>query len=148
MTSGSKGFHVVVPLAPTVDFEGAGHFALAAAVLLSHRHPKQLTTEFLKKERKGRVFIDWLRNGFGATGVCPYSLRPRPGAPIALPIGWGELDTTQPDGFRLRDSSNRLDAPDPWKSTKPQDLRPALEAAGTALTDHDLELPAFDRFGR
>ncbi|HKX74612.1 MAG TPA: non-homologous end-joining DNA ligase, partial [Acidimicrobiia bacterium] len=101
MTSGSKGYHVVVPLRPTIDFDQLGRFALAVALLLSLRHPKRLTIEFLKKERKGRVFIDWLRNGFGATGVSPFSLRPQPGAPIAMPIAWGELARTDPDRHRL-----------------------------------------------
>ena len=74
-----------------------------SAHLLSLRYPDRLTIEFLKKERKGRVFVDWMRNGFGATGACPYSLRPREGAPIAMPIAWDELETTEPSQFRLRE---------------------------------------------
>lgn len=148
MTSGSKGFHVVAPLAPTVSFEDIGRFAQIVAVLLSQLHPERLTVEFLKKDRKGRVFIDWLRNGFGATGVAPYSLRPRPGAPLATPISWEELEEVKPDGFRLRGAADRLAAPDPWSGARPQDLTDPLAAAEQALVGHGLELPAFDRFGR
>ena len=68
MTSGSKGFHVVTPLAATVSFEDIGRFSQTLAVMLAQAHAEQLTVEFLKKERKGRVFIDWMRNHFGSDG--------------------------------------------------------------------------------
>lgn len=147
MTSGSKGFHVVVHLKPTINFDLLARFAQACAVLLSHLHPDRLTVEFLKKERRGRVFIDWLRNGFGATGVSPYSLRPRPGAPIAMPITWDELPKTQPNQFRLRDAEDRL-AADPWERAAPVDLTDALSAVDSLLAEREIDLPQFDRFGR
>ena len=147
MTTGSKGFHVVVPLAPTISFDSLGRFALATAHMLSSRHPDRLTIEFLKKERKGRVFVDWLRNGFGATGVCPYSLRPRDGAPIAMPIAWKELDTTEPSQFRLRDDLDRLQT-DPWHEATPFDLTEAVAAVDRLIEEQQVELPEFDRFGR
>jgi bifunctional non-homologous end joining protein LigD len=147
MTSGSKGYHVVIPLQPTVGFDQLSRLAQAAAHLLAQRYPDRLTVEFLKRERKGRVFIDWLRNQFGATGVCPYSLRPRPGAPIAMPIGWTEIDETAPDRFGLDDIADRL-KDDPWKEARPQDLAPAAEALEEELTRASIELPSFDRFGR
>ena len=147
MTTGSKGFHVVVSLSPTISFDVLGHFALAVAHFLSLRHPERLTIEFLKKERRGRVFVDWLRNGFGATGVSPYSLRPRPGAPIAMPISWEELDTTDPSQFRLRDDRDRL-ASDPWQDAIDFDLSGAVAAVDRLLEDEKVELPEFDRFGR
>jgi bifunctional non-homologous end joining protein LigD len=147
MTTGSKGFHVVVPLAPTINFETLGWFALAAAHILTLRHPDRLTTEFLKKERRGRVFVDWLRNGFGATGVSPYSLRPREGAPIAMPIDWVELDTTEPGQFRLRNDLDRLES-DPWSESVPFDLTDAITAVRTLVEEQSIELPEFDRFGR
>ena len=147
MTSGSKGFHVVVPLAPTIDFDTLGRFAQAFAVLLTRRHPERLTVEFLKKERQGRVFVDWLRNHFGATGVSPYSLRPRPGAPIAMPIAWEELGGVAPDQFTLADAAERL-AENPWQDTAPQDLTQAVATIASMLEEHEIDLPAFDRFGR
>jgi bifunctional non-homologous end joining protein LigD len=147
MTSGSKGFHVVVHLQPTIDFDSLARFAQECAVLLSHLHPDRLTVEFLKKERHGRVFVDWLRNGFGATGVSPYSLRPRPGAPIAMPITWDELPTTEPNQFRLRDAGDRL-ATDPWEGATPVDLTDACSAVDSLVAERDIDLPKFDRFGR
>ena len=147
MTTGSKGFHVVVPLAPTISFDALGRFALAVAHMLSLRHPDRLTIEFLKKERRGRVFVDWLRNGFGATGVSPYSLRPREGAPIAMPITWDELDATAPDQFRLRDDLDRLEI-DPWADALPFDLTDAVATVERTLDEQKVELPEFDRFGR
>lgn len=147
MTTGSKGFHVVVPLAPTISFDSLGRFALAVAHLLSLRHPDRLTIEFLKKERAGRVFVDWLRNGFGATGVSPYSLRPREGAPIAMPIAWDELDTTEPSQFRVREDVDRL-AADPWHDAIPFDLTRAVAAVDRIVEEQSVELPEFDRFGR
>jgi bifunctional non-homologous end joining protein LigD len=147
MTSGSKGYHVVISLQPTVGFDQLSRFAQAVAYLLAHGQPDRLTVEFLKRERKGRVFIDWLRNQFGATGVCPYSLRPRPGAPIAMPIGWEELDESDPDRFRLPDIADRLTV-DPWAEALPQDLAPAVAALEEELERARIELPSFDRFGR
>ncbi|HEU4750510.1 MAG TPA: non-homologous end-joining DNA ligase [Acidimicrobiia bacterium] len=147
MTSGSKGYHVVVHLAPTINFESLARFAQASAFLLAHFHSDRLTIEFLKKERKGRVFIDWLRNGFGATGVSPYSLRPRPGAPIAMPISWAELPETEPNRFRLRDSADRL-ATDPWAGSALVDLTDALDALNQLVAKRGIDLPEFDRFGR
>ena len=147
MTTGSKGFHVVVPLAPTISFDSLGRFAQASAHLLSLRYPDRLTVEFLKKERKGRVFVDWMRNGFGATGACPYSLRPREGAPIAMPIPWDELETTEPSQFRLREALDRLQV-DPWQKASPFDLTKAIAAVDRLIEDQEVELPEFDRFGR
>ena len=147
MTTGSKGFHVVVSPSPTISFDDLGRFALAVAHLLCLRHPDRLTIEFLKKERRGRVFLDWLRNGFGATGVSPYSLRPRAAAPIAMPIAWNELDAIDPSQFRLRDGLDRL-ATDPWQDATDFDLSPAVAAVDRLLEDQKVELPEFDRFGR
>jgi bifunctional non-homologous end joining protein LigD len=147
MTTGSKGFHVVVPLAPTISFHSLGRFALTVAHLLSLRHPDRLTIEFLKKERRGRVFVDWLRNGFGATGVSPYSLRPREGAPIAMPIAWDALATTEPDQFRLRDGLDQLET-NPWADALPFDLTDAVAAVERIVVEQKVELPEFDRFGR
>ncbi|HJU51466.1 MAG TPA: non-homologous end-joining DNA ligase [Acidimicrobiia bacterium] len=145
MTSGSKGFHLVTDLQPTISFDEMGRFAQAVATLLAESHPSRMTVEFLKKERKGRVFVDWMRNHFGPTAVCPYSLRPRPGAPIAMPIDWSDLETTAPDQFRLR--AFEFDA-SPWAAAKPIDLAPAVAAMEEMIVRSGVELPEFDRFGR
>ncbi|MGI8514083.1 MAG: non-homologous end-joining DNA ligase [Acidimicrobiia bacterium] len=145
MASGSKGFHVVTPLAPTVSFDQIGRFAQALAVMLASAQPDQMTVEFLKKERKGRVFVDWMRNHFGATGVAPYSLRPLSQAPIATPIDWEELPTTTPDGFDLR--SFEL-AADPWADASPFDLSAVVARIDQLVSERGIKLPDFDRFGR
>ncbi|MGH8957688.1 MAG: non-homologous end-joining DNA ligase [Acidimicrobiia bacterium] len=145
MTSGSKGFHLVTPLQPTISFDEMGRFAQAVATLLAQNHPDQMTVEFLKKERKGRVFVDWMRNHFGPTAVCPYSLRPRPGASIAMPIDWKALETTEPDGFRLREVEL---SEDPWARAMPVDLTAAVAAVDELIARAGVDLPEFDRFGR
>jgi bifunctional non-homologous end joining protein LigD len=145
MTSGSKGFHLVTPLQPTIGFDELGRFSQAAATLLAASKPQQMTVEFLKKERKGRVFVDWMRNHFGPTAVCPYSLRPRPGAPIAMPIAWDSLELTEPDGFRLRDLAPSVD---PWVEARPIDLTPAVAKIDELVAEIGVELRPFDRFGR
>jgi bifunctional non-homologous end joining protein LigD len=145
MTSGSKGFHVVTPLAPTVPFESLGPFAQAIAVMLAQSEPERLTVEFLKKERKGRVFIDWMRNHWGSTGVAPYSLRPRSKAPIAMPIAWADLPKTDPDEFELR--TLKLDD-DAWGDARPYDLTAAVAEVAGQVEERGIELPNIDRFGR
>lgn len=92
MLSGGKGVHVVVPLTPGHDWETHKDFASRFAQALSAAEPKRFTATMSKAKRKGRIFIDWLRNQRGSTAVLPYSARARPGAPIAVPIGWEELN--------------------------------------------------------
>lgn len=145
MTSGSKGFHLVTPLAPTINFDQLGRFSQATASLLAQAHSKQMTVEFLKKERKGRVFVDWMRNHFGPTAVAPYSLRPRSGATIAMPIDWDALETTEPDSFRLREAEISID---PWSTATPVDIAAAVKRMEEMITQSGVDLPEFDRFGR
>ena len=91
MLSGGKGVHVVVPLAPDHDWETHKDFARRFAEALSLAEPDRFVATMSKAKRKGKIFIDWLRNQRGSTAVLPYSARARSGAPVALPIGWGEL---------------------------------------------------------
>jgi len=93
MTTGSRGVHVVVPLKRLYDFDEVREFAREIAQYLVNQHPKALTLEMRKDKRRGRIFIDFLRNAFGATGVAPYAIRAKPGAPVATPITWKELQT-------------------------------------------------------
>jgi len=91
MLSGGKGVHVLVPLAPGHDWDTHKDFAKRFATALSLAKPERFVSTMSKAKRKGRIFIDWLRNQRGSTAVLPYSARARPGAPIAVPLGWDEL---------------------------------------------------------
>ena len=91
MLSGGKGVHVVVPLTPDALWPPVKDFALRFATALAQAEPERFTATMSKAKRKGRIFIDWLRNQRGATAVMPYSVRARPGAPVAAPVGWHEL---------------------------------------------------------
>src|SRR5690606_18409200 len=90
-TSGGKGLHVVVPLAPAESWERAKGFAQAVAEAMTGLHPEEFVSVSGEKNRQGRIFIDWLRNGRGATSVASYSLRARPAAGVAMPIDWDDL---------------------------------------------------------
>lgn len=115
-TSGSKGFHVHVPLDGSADVETARGFTRDVARLLARRHPDELTAEQRKAKRHGRVFIDWLRNHPTQTSVAPYSTRRRPGAPIATPLDWDELSRgVAPDQYTASSIFRRLgQREDPW----------------------------------
>ena len=93
MLSGGKGVHVVVPLTSGHDWETHKDFSRRFAEALSLAEPDRFVATMSKAKRKGRIFIDWLRNQRGATAVVPYGARARQGAPVAVPIGWDELDT-------------------------------------------------------
>ena len=92
MLSGGKGVHVVVPLTPVHSWAVHKDFARRFAEALSLAEPDHFIATMSKAKRKGKIFIDWLRNQRGATAVLPYSPRAREGAPVAIPIAWGELD--------------------------------------------------------
>ena len=91
MLSGGKGVHVVVPLTPGHNWEAHKDFARRFAEALSIAEPDRFIATMSKAKRKGKIFIDWLRNQRGSTAVVPYSARARSGAPVAVPIGWNEL---------------------------------------------------------
>src|SRR5207237_7501509 len=91
-TSGSKGYHIVVPLDGEGAFDGVAEFAHGVGAVLVKRDPEHLTQEFSKADRGGRIFIDTGRNGYSATFAAPYSVRARPGAPVSAPCTWGELE--------------------------------------------------------
>ena len=90
-TSGGKGLHVVAPHASRARWPRVGAFAREVVETLAKREPEKYTATMSKAKRGGKVFVDHFRNGRGATSVTSYSLRARPGAPVALPIGWDEL---------------------------------------------------------
>ncbi len=106
MLSGGKGVHVVVPLTPGHSWEAHKDFSRRFAEALSMVEPDRFVATMSKAKRKGRIFIDWLRNQRGATAVLPYSARAREGAPVAMPIAWGELkDFKDAHPFSIRDAA-------------------------------------------
>lgn len=113
--SGGKGFHVVLPLKPKSGWDEVKAFARDFAKAMEQAEPKLYTATLSKKARKGRIFIDYLRNGRGATAIAPYSSRARPGATVSMPVAWGELDEgLKPDQRRASELMKGLPAEDPW----------------------------------
>ena len=92
MTSGSRGIHVVAPLRRGPDADAVRARAGEIAVALAARRPDELTTEWRKVKREGRVLVDVARNTYGQTAVAPYAVRARAGAPVATPLAWEELE--------------------------------------------------------
>jgi bifunctional non-homologous end joining protein LigD len=116
MATGSRGFHVVVPLRREEGFDEVRAVARGLANALARLSPDRLTTAARKADRGRRVYLDVLRNAYAATAVAPYAIRARPGAPVAVPLDWDELDTARPDGWTIRTVLERLErTPDPWR---------------------------------
>jgi bifunctional non-homologous end joining protein LigD len=114
-TSGSRGFHVVVPLQPGPDVEVVRDFAADLALLVAARDPDRLSVEWRKAKRHGRLLLDTARNSYAQTLVAPYSVRPRPDAPVATPIDWSELGRVEPRSYTITNLRRRLARkPDPW----------------------------------
>src|SRR6185437_12416935 len=112
------GLHVVVPLAPEAEWDKVKPFCKALAELMSQEHPDRYLPTTKKADRKGRILIDWLRNGMGATAVASFCPRARPGATVATPIGWEEVDhDLDPAVFTLRTIPKWLSTlkTDPWE---------------------------------
>lgn len=113
-TSGGKGYHIVVPFLKSGNWESFSDFAFKIAKIMEERWPNAYTTNIRKKNRKGKIFIDWLRNKRGATSVAPYSLRARKKAGISMPIAWSELNKIAPDDITIETALKRK-GKDPWK---------------------------------
>jgi bifunctional non-homologous end joining protein LigD len=119
--TGSRGLHVVVPLDRKHDFDSVRAFARQVAGLVVNRDPTTFTLEQYKNKRRGRVFIDINRNAYAQTAVAPYALRPRDGAPVAVPLDWTELrkKSFRPDGVTMKAIFRRLEnIQDPWKDLR------------------------------
>lgn len=117
MTSGSRGYHVTVPLRRSLEFDAVRAFAQGVAELASGRAPRRFTTEQRKAKREGRILIDIMRNAYAHTAVAPYAVRARRDAPVATPLDPQELAdrATSPDRFTLRTLPARLQRDgDPW----------------------------------
>jgi bifunctional non-homologous end joining protein LigD len=111
-TSGSKGFHIVVPLDGKADFGQVAGFAGAVGSLLVKRDPDHLTQEFSKTDRRGRIYVDTGRNGYSATFAAAYAVRAKPGAPVSSPCTWEEIErgAVHPRSFTLRTMADRANA--------------------------------------
>jgi bifunctional non-homologous end joining protein LigD len=110
-TTGSKGFHIVVPLDGKADMGTVERFAHRVGTLLVTRHPRELTQEFSKADRHGRILVDTGRNGYSATWAAPYAVRARRGAPVSAPCTWDEIHTGEmlPQTVTLRSMPARLE---------------------------------------
>jgi bifunctional non-homologous end joining protein LigD len=116
MTSGSRGIHVVAPLRRGPDSNRVRTVAGELAEEVTERLPEQLTTSWRKAGRGGRVLVDAARNTYAQTAVAPYAVRAKPGAPVATPLFWDEIDDAEPRRWTLRDVPARLEERgDPWE---------------------------------
>ncbi|CAD5283656.1 3'-phosphoesterase / DNA ligase D / DNA repair polymerase [Bosea sp. 62] len=114
-TSGGKGFHVVLPLQPKADWNEVKGFARDFAKAMEQAEPKLYTATLSKKARKGRIFIDYLRNGRGSTAIAPFSTRVRPGAAVAMPVAWELLERDlAPDAFKAPEVTKKGPPDDAW----------------------------------
>lgn len=141
-TSGSKGFHVVVPLDGHADYDAVWRFGHGAGAVLVKRHPTLFTQEFIKADRAGRILVDTGRNLAGATFAAVYAVRPKPGAPVSAPCSWDEIEQRRvgPRTFTLRTMEKRLaEVGDLWKEIERHavPLREPLVRLEALLTEAD-----------
>ncbi len=116
-TSGGKGLHVLVPIDRRTTWDDFKQFAKSVALAMTRESPDRYLATMSKAKRRGKVFIDYLRNQRGATAIASYSTRRRSGAPVATPIAWDELSAkTRPDTYNISNLPKRLDKlkNDPW----------------------------------
>lgn len=116
-TTGGKGLHVVAPITPREEWPAVKVFTKAVAQAMERAAPEKYTTVMSKRERRARIFIDYLRNDRGSTAIAPYSTRARPGAPVATPLAWSELKPSlKPAAFNVLTVPKRLKSlkADPW----------------------------------
>ena len=113
-TSGGKGYHVVVPVHSFKNWDKAREVSKNIAELMESKWPDKYVSNMRKDKRKGKIFIDWVRNTKGATSVAPYSIRARKKARVSMPIAWSELDKVKPDGITMEEAIKRLKRKDPW----------------------------------
>jgi bifunctional non-homologous end joining protein LigD len=109
MLTGGKGIHVIAPLDAKADWQKVKSFAERFSRAIAEAEPDMFTANIRKNQRKGRIFLDWLRNQRGATAVMPYSARAREGAPVAAPVAWEELDRIKSGAeYSIRDADELL----------------------------------------
>jgi bifunctional non-homologous end joining protein LigD len=118
MVTGSQGLHVVVPIRRGPEFPEVFQWAKAVGIELAEANPGKLTMEFLKENRGGRIYVDVRRNAYAQHAVAPYAVRPRPGAPVAMPIHWEELSDRKlkSQSWTVKTAPARVESEgDPWK---------------------------------
>lgn len=115
-TSGGKGLHVVIPIQRRTGWEAARAFTRGVAQALADADPDRFLAQASKEKRRGKVFVDYLRNSRGATSVAPYSTRARPGAPVSMPLAWDEIGSTGPADYTVENAPRRIASQrsDPW----------------------------------
>jgi bifunctional non-homologous end joining protein LigD len=119
MVTGGKGIHVIAPLQRSAEWPEVKAFARGFAVTISEDAPDRYVANMSKAKRKGRIFVDYLRNERGATAISPYSSRARKGAPVATPVSWDELKSLPgANVFHLADMEKRLALPEPWAGSE------------------------------
>lgn len=118
-TSGGKGLHILLPLKPSHGWDALKEFTKQVAIAVAALNPAKLTTVVSKKRRVGKIFIDYLRNGRGATCTAPWSPRARAGAPVSMPINWADLPTATSAGFTLNEPPQ---LPEEWRDYVPQKI--------------------------
>jgi bifunctional non-homologous end joining protein LigD len=115
LVSGGKGVHVVVPLTPQANWTEVKDFCQNFAELLAANEPDRFVANMSKARRKGRMFLDYLRNGQGSTAICPWSTRARAGGTVAVPVTWDELEELdRANGFDVFAAAARAQEPDAW----------------------------------
>ena len=134
-TSGAKGVHVFIPIDDSVTIEGAAAATRAIAVRAAALDPDVATTEFVKDERGGKVFVDSTRVG-GGTVISAYSPRVRPGVPVSFPVSWDDLDAISPRDFTVHTALEHLGDRDPWAAQMPDP-----QAVPAALVEEGGEIP-------
>jgi bifunctional non-homologous end joining protein LigD len=137
MTSGSRGLHVVAPIRRDAGWDAARSFARAAAERLVDAHPDKLTVEHRIAKRGGRIYVDITRNAYGQHSVAPYGVRAKPGAPVATPLRWDELNDPElrSNRWTIRTIGDRLESEgDPWKGIG-RNARSLAKAADTTWSD-------------
>ena len=134
-TSGAKGLHIFVPLVAGTTAEEAAAATRAIAARGEQLDPALATTEYLREDRGGKVFLDSTRAG-GATVVSVYSPRIRPGAPVSFPLDWEQLDQVAPADFTVRNAAALLGERDPWS-----ELMPAPQQLPIDLLEHGRTIP-------
>ncbi|WP_432972111.1 DNA polymerase domain-containing protein [Dactylosporangium sp. CA-233914] len=135
-TSGAKGLHIFVPIVPT-PMEDVAAATRAIAARAERTDPALATTAFIREDRHGKVFVDPTRVG-GATVVCAYSPRLRPGCPVSYPLGWGDLDGVDPRDFTVHTAPGLLGDADPWAAQMPQ---PQEVPADLVAEGHTIPVP-------
>jgi bifunctional non-homologous end joining protein LigD len=133
-TSGAKGLHVFVPIAPQTAIDDVAAATRALAARAESLDPSLATTAFVREDREGKVFIDSTRAG-GATVVAAYSPRVRPGAPVSFPVAWDELERVTPADFTVHTAAQVIAGGDPWakQMPRPQTLRSDLVEEGHSI---------------